>query len=93
MLCVALSFVAHIADASPSLGLYEEIISSVPLKGSLPLVANGTAATIFVDGDDYSGVRRVATDLQTDISRVTNVQPKLVTTDTVTEKLAVVVVH
>src|SRR5689334_3817900 len=45
--------------------------------GSLQLVNNGIAAPILLDSQDYAGVIRAAHDLQTDLNRVTQVQPAL----------------
>jgi hypothetical protein len=46
--------------------------------GSLQLVSNKTAAPILVDSNDYPGVLRAARDLQTDIERVTQIKPALI---------------
>ena len=45
--------------------------------GAFCLFAGGEAASIFVDTNDWPGVLRVATDLQTDIRRVSRVAPAL----------------
>src|SRR5882672_10439505 len=47
--------------------------------GSVRLASDGTAAPIIVDSQDYSGVLRAARDLQTDIDRVSNVRPAIIT--------------
>jgi len=44
---------------------------------SLSLFAKGKAADIFVDANDWPGVVRVATDLRTDIHRVSGITPTL----------------
>lgn len=50
-------------------------------EGAFPLVREGRAAPIHVDGEDLPGVARAAGDLRADIERVTGVQPELATTD------------
>src|SRR5437763_8809870 len=61
------------------------------LPGSLRLVSAGVAAPILLDSQDYPGVLRAARDLQTDISRVTKIQPHIVT-DALTQASDVVLV-
>ena len=41
-------------------------------QGSFTIVQGNTAASIYVDPDDYAGVIRAATDLRADIARVTS---------------------
>ncbi len=53
-------------------------IRTAATDGSLAIVANGKAAAIVVDTNDWPGVVRVAVDLQTDIRRVSGVEAKLV---------------
>lgn len=45
---------------------------------AIPLVAEGAATPIVVNASDFPGVVRVASDLQSDIERVTKVRPLLV---------------
>lgn len=52
-------------------------VSSQNGPGRFALVAGGVAATILVSDDDFAGVQRVASDLQSDIERVTGVRPEL----------------
>ncbi|MFL6208559.1 MAG: glycosyl hydrolase 115 family protein [Pyrinomonadaceae bacterium] len=61
------------------------------LPGSLRLVSAGVAAPILLDSQDYPGVLRAARDLQTDIGRVTKIQPHIVT-DAPTQATDVVLV-
>jgi len=53
------------------------LVESTPGDGSFPLVRDGTAATVYVDTNDWPGVVRVAHDLCTDVARVTGVTPAL----------------
>ena len=52
-------------------------VSEQPDSGSFCIVAQGRAATVYVDTNDFAGVARVAADLQTDIRRVSGVTPAL----------------
>src|SRR3954452_13885833 len=52
-----------------------------PGPNRFPLVAHGGAAALFVDGGDYAGVRRAASDLRSDLHRVTGLAPTLHTGD------------
>jgi glycosyl hydrolase family 115 (putative glucuronidase)/glycosyl hydrolase family 115 len=54
-------------------------VDFAPNAGSFPLVADGRASSILVDKNDYPGVRRAVSDLQTDITRVTKQHPSLLT--------------
>ncbi len=47
--------------------------------GAAPIVADGHAAALWLDADDYRGVLRAAGDVQADIERVTGVRPTLST--------------
>lgn len=55
-------------------------ISFTPQEGSLALVQNDVAVPLLLDANDYPGVLRAARDLQSDIERVTGVQPDLLMT-------------
>lgn len=44
---------------------------------AIPIVANGQAASIWLDGDDHRGVIRAAGDVQADVERVTGIRPAL----------------
>ena len=44
--------------------------------GSFPVVADGVAAALLVDTNDFAGVIRAAGDLQSDVFRVTGVRPE-----------------
>jgi hypothetical protein len=50
-------------------------VSNTPSVGSMKLVADGHAATLCVAYDDYPGVLRAARDLQSDIQRVSGLEP------------------
>src|SRR4051812_27213561 len=52
-----------------------------PGPNRFPLVAHGSAAALVVDGGDYAGVQRAASDLRSDLHRVTGVAPTLHTGD------------
>lgn len=65
--------------AAPSLGLEVSLVSESAEPGSVALIHDGRAATIFVDKDDWAGVLRAASDLQADVERVSGVKPELVT--------------
>lgn len=49
---------------------------------SFRLVYDGVAAPILLDSQDYPGVLRAARDLQTDIERVTQIQPRVLNDET-----------
>lgn len=49
-----------------------------PKPDSVKLVFGAAAAPIIIDSEDYAGVGRAARDLQSDIRRVTNIQPELI---------------
>ncbi len=53
-------------------------IESIRHNGDFPIVQNKTAATVFVDTNDYPGVIRAAGDLRLDVERVTGVAPNIV---------------
>ncbi len=52
-------------------------VASVPGEGSFPIVQGGEAAAIVVDAGDWAGVIRAASDLQTDVERVTSRKPAI----------------
>ena len=70
---VALSFFYGRAFALTT----NSFVSEQSSRRSFPLFAKGTAASIFVNQNDWPGVVRVATDLQTEIKRVSGVVPAL----------------
>jgi hypothetical protein len=55
----------------------ENFVSHTIIKDAFPLVHSTIASPIYVDQSDFPGVRRAASDLQTDIERVTGVKPDL----------------
>jgi Glycosyl hydrolase family 115/Gylcosyl hydrolase family 115 C-terminal domain len=52
-------------------------VTTSPSKGSMALVAQGHAANIYVDANDFPGVVRAAHDLQADMERVSGVTPQV----------------
>ncbi len=52
-------------------------VENVGRPDSFPIAQDKTTATLFVDGKDYPGVVRAASDLRHDIARVTGQTPKL----------------
>src|ERR1051326_1162712 len=49
-----------------------QYVQTTNAQGYFPLVQNTDTTPLFVDPADWPGVLRAATDLQTDITRVTN---------------------
>ena len=74
----AITLFSSFALAQTHLGLQPSFISEQNAPGSFALSFNGRAADIVVSQDDFAGVRRAASDLQKDLVRVTNLQPRLV---------------
>lgn len=70
LLTLALLGIAVPAFADPNLALSTDIVSETGGPGSFPLLQNKQAATLYLDKGDFSGVLRVAADLQADIERV-----------------------
>src|SRR4051812_21208797 len=86
ILCVALC-----ATTIYALGQTRYVeFSSTP--GSLQLISNGIAAPILFDSQDYAGVIRAAHDLQTDINRVTQIQPAVFTAGPLPQSADVLIV-
>lgn len=54
-----------------------EYVETTPSHGSFPVVQNSSAATLFVDTDDFPGVLIAAANLRSDISRVSGLRPLL----------------
>jgi hypothetical protein len=61
---------ASVPTSLLSLG-QKRYIETISLPGGFPIARAGNAAPIYVDADDYPGVKCAATDLQSDIARVT----------------------
>ena len=57
----------------------ERFVVFAPAPRASRIAANGTAAPIVVDSQDFAGVRRAAGDLQADVFRVAAVRPTIVT--------------
>jgi hypothetical protein len=53
----------------------DSIIAFSHVTGGFPIVRNGHAIPIYVDSTDWPGVARAAKDLQSDIAKVTRVEP------------------
>ncbi|HVS72265.1 MAG TPA: glycosyl hydrolase 115 family protein [Phycisphaerae bacterium] len=66
LLLVRMSAAAGIDPLAPT-----PYVETVAGAGDFPLVANGKAATLIVDAQDWPGVVRAAGDLQADVKRVT----------------------
>ncbi len=74
LILVFAAVVASLA-AGPSLGLQTGIVLDIGKSGGFPLVQDRQAATFYLDGADYPGVRRAADDCRLDVERVTGVKP------------------
>lgn len=70
---LALAGLARSADAAIG---QPAIVSFTPSAGAVVLVQETRAAPLFVDGRDWPGVIRAATDLQADVERVTHLRPR-----------------
>jgi hypothetical protein len=68
----------------------ESYITITNDQNVLPLVAAGQSAPLCVSSQDYAGVLRVAGHLQTDIQRVTGVEPKILTDKTVGDTIIII---
>ena len=66
------------AGAMAGLGLPENIVVE-EAAGAFPVVADGTAAELWHDSEDWKGVVRAIGDLQMDVERVTGCRPQLAT--------------
>ena len=62
----------------------QPIIDSIPYvqteetQGSFPLVSSGVSIPIYVSLSDFSGVIRATKDLQSDIKKVTSIEPQII---------------
>ncbi len=65
------SFLVNIANA-------EAYVTDTPNPDTFPLVADGSAANIYLSSKDHSGVLKVAQHLQNDIQKVTGKEPKII---------------
>ncbi|MGH7977440.1 MAG: glycosyl hydrolase 115 family protein, partial [Limisphaerales bacterium] len=54
-----------------------QYVETAPTKKAFPIVQKNSAAEILVDTNDFVGVLIAANNLQTDITRVTGVSPKI----------------
>lgn len=81
--CLALlflnSFTAKSDNLSDNTFKTAKYISFDKISDGFVLAGNGNIAPIMVDANDYPGVIRVATHLQSDIKLVTGVQPQIIT--------------
>jgi len=83
-LCWLFSIVAFLPAAAQQTGALKSkiIVNSPQSQADFPIVAKDkTPAPIRYDKSDYPGVVRAIGDLQSDINRVTDVKPKLFTSD------------
>ena len=71
LICIAVALTAKAG------GMVE--VTETSADGSFALCANGRAATIFTDGDDYKVVGIAAGMLADDVERVTGIRPELLT--------------
>lgn len=55
----------------------ETIVSTNALSNSFPIVAQSKASNILYDENDFDGVKRAIRDLQSDIKKVTDLEPAL----------------
>ncbi len=78
-LAYTLGFVIFFALVSqPAQATFDKsYISNSKEKGSFALAADGKLAPLYVSNQDHAGVIRAARDLQADIKRVTQAEPKL----------------
>ncbi|MDE1146463.1 MAG: glycosyl hydrolase 115 family protein [Azospirillaceae bacterium] len=75
---------AALLSAVPAWALGQDrYVETTAGPGRFAIVADGRAARIHVDGDDYAGVRRAAGDLAADIGRVSGVPSALADTGTI----------
>ena len=91
LLFIVFGFFSSPVFASPSLGMDKQIVQETARDGSVPLAHDGSAASLYLDKNDHWGVMRAATDLQSDIERVSGLKPKLVTETSGTEKTAIII--
>lgn len=68
----------HTGPAAQALG-GPTYVHFAATPGDFPLVHQGHAAKIYVDGSDWPGVSRAAGDLASDVERVSGVKPSLLT--------------
>lgn len=68
----------------------ENYISTTGGNSDFPIF-DGSAATIYVDGNDFWGVTRTVNDLQADIKRVTGVSPEIINDITALSGNAIIV--
>jgi hypothetical protein len=73
IVALLLTLAPHLAHALTT----NSFVSAKRSSDSFTLFARGKAADIIVDANDWPGVVRVATDLQTDINRVSGITPTL----------------
>jgi len=73
-----LVFLCLIALSSAGLGIGQEhYVEAVRGAGSFCIADRGTSASLYVDPDDHVGVVRATGDLESDITRVTNIHPAI----------------
>lgn len=77
MLLAITMFAGNLSGLSLPVEAAETSISTNGSSSDFPIVANGTAATIWVDSGEETPVTRVVNDLQADVNRVTGVTPTI----------------
>lgn len=73
----SLLFICLFPFATLALG-HDNYVTSQPGKNYFTLSAPGRSIPLYVSSSDYTGVIRALTDLQTDIGKVTGMQPSLI---------------
>ena len=58
----------------------EKFITQTPGPGSFAIIENNIPVNIYVDENDYKGLLKAAKDLQSDIKKITSVEPGIVRT-------------
>ena len=76
LLLLVVCWAAPLAREARALG-QDRYVEYAPVPGGFPLVQAGAAAELYIDPQDFAGVRRAAEDLRADIARVTGLTPAL----------------
>ena len=69
----------------------QQYVRFTKVPGSFPVVDKGSAATIYVDPQDWPGVLRAAHDLASDIKDVTGQTPRVVSSSNVNERNVIII--
>jgi hypothetical protein len=65
------------AEDRPATVKQLQYVETAPSPGAFSIVQNGLSAILYVDSNDWPGVARVVSDLQTDVQRVSGQLPTL----------------